>query len=1173
MTETQTSSVAEDEGEFSPASRLRIVQRVLAGTVIVLLLLAGAAVGVRLIASTDAGRGAVERLLNGQSLGAVGHLHIEGLRGDPFGDFSVREIEIDDAQGPWLIAHDLNVAWRPIELLARRAHLAHLRVGLLQVLRSPKLTIQPKAPPAKMPISVALDDAKLRLETSPAFSVQRGLWDVVAKADLRRSGHLRATVTAKSLLHAGDGLALALQIGRRDRFLLRADAVEARHGALAGALGLPADQDLNIHAAGDGTSAAGAAHMKASLGQTTPFQADIRWGAVGASVQARASLTTSRLTQFLANRLGPEAKIDLRASSAKSGLYQVIGEAVARDGSISVSGPLDWSRRVTPGIAVTATVADLSKWTETPKLGQVRLRGSLAGAIGDFQFKGDLAGDHLNQNGYALARVFGPITISLKDREWRFKANLAGVQGGGKGLLASLLGTAPHVQLDISKLKDGHFLFRTLNVQGAGLLITAQGGQGLFGQLAFKGGAQIADLARLRSGAKGRLTATWDASESRSGKGWSFAFNSKGDGFVSGLADLDHFLGSSPSLAAKGVVSAAGLSITEAKLSGASLQASGKGDLGAHQELQIAFDWTAKGPIVVGPLEVGGTAKGVGKISGTLSAPRADLIADLSSLDFGQLVVTPAKLTISLLQGPDGLTGEASLAGPTTKYGPANAKAAFRFVGDGVNLSDIVADAGGVKLAGGVMLHGGEPSSADLTFVAVPGAFLSSGRLNGKVKIVDRPGGAVADIALNGADVQGMGAPTTFHTLALRAEGPLKQLPFQLSLDSQSPIAWGFAGAGILNHSPAENQISLQGQGRIRKANFKFTEPALIRIGGANASAHVKLAIAGGQAVVDAEQLGDALNAKASVSDVGLAAFSEDFVGTASGGLVLQGRGAHLSGALNAALTGARSRDAPADEGLTTNVKATLADTRVHIDAVATNAAGLKSDGMIDLPAEASAAPFRIAIDRTKPVQGTFSADGEVRPLWDLFAGGERTLSGHVATSGTVQGSLNDFKASGQGTLTNGKFRDVGTGLALQSLDVDTTFGRDGVTVRRFSGADVRGGTVTGDGQVSFAEDGASTFTLNLKHFQLIDNDIGRATASGAVTVTHPAKGQGKLSGKLTIDRADIVAATPTPTGVVPMDVVEIHQAYREGRRNLRLVHWDRRSLWMCRSRRIAASM
>ena len=58
---------------------------------------------------------------------------------------------------------------------------------------------------------------------------------------------------------------------------------------------------------------------------------------------------------------------------------------------------------------------------------------------------------------------------------------------------------------------------------------------------------------------------------------------------------------------------------------------------------------------------------------------------------------------------------------------------------------------------------------------------------------------------------------------------------------------------------------------------------------------------------------------------------------------------------------------------------------------------------------------------------------------------------------------------------------------------------------------------------------------------------MGRAQASGVVTVTRDSGGHAKLAGALTVDRADIAANPPTPTGVVPLVVREIHVAPREG--------------------------
>ena len=88
-------------------------------------------------------------------------------------------------------------------------------------------------------------------------------------------------------------------------------------------------------------------------------------------------------------------------------------------------------------------------------------------------------------------------------------------------------------------------------------------------------------------------------------------------------------------------------------------------------------------------------------------------------------------------------------------------------------------------------------------------------------------------------------------------------------------------------------------------------------------------------------------------------------------------------------------------------------------------------------------------------------------------------------------------------------------------------------------GVDGHGGSVMGSGRISLLRDGASSFRLDLKGFRLIDNDIATASASGQATINRAADGKVKLAGALTLDRADVAARLPTPSGVVAMDVVE----------------------------------
>ena len=191
------------------------------------------------------------------------------------------------------------------------------------------------------------------------------------------------------------------------------------------------------------------------------------------------------------------------------------------------------------------------------------------------------------------------------------------------------------------------------------------------------------------------------------------------------------------------------------------------------------------------------------------------------------------------------------------------------------------------------------------------------------------------------------------------------------------------------------------------------------------------------------------------------------------------------------------------------------------------------------MPAQASASPLRLAIDRTRPMAGRFAASGEVKPLWDLLVGRERSLSGAADVSLTLSGNLNEPRAEGRASLSGGRFEDGATGLQLTDVALAADLSQSGVDLRQASAGDGQGGKISGSGRFDLRKGAASSLTLDMTGFRLIDNQLGDASASGRTTLSRDADGRLKLAGALTIDRADLTAAAPTPSGVVALDVIE----------------------------------
>jgi translocation and assembly module TamB len=1086
------------------------------------------------------GRQFIEARADGLRLGSLGQLKVEGLSGDLWRDFSVRRLTIGDAGGIWLEADRLHVTWRWSELLIRRFHAQSIDAETIRLIRRP--TLGPGGEGGGRPISIYLDEAHARVEMLPAFSLQRGLYDVVLNLAVRRGGSERGTLRAASLLSPGDHFNLQFDIGKSRPLLILADAAEARGGALAGALGLPANQPFLLRVAADGKTSAGRFTAVLISGATRPVEAAGAWSPQGGEARGRVSLSASSLTSRLAQRFGPEARFEGVGRKAGGDLYDLDLQASSENLRLRAQGLGDLgTRRLGPkGLDLTAESGELSRITGGPQMGAAKVTGKLSGDAKRWRFAGASAVQGLALGGYALDQASGPLELAGDPGGVTLKAKLGSRGGRGAGWTAAILGGAPQAVFEGARLSDGRLALRKLEVVGAGLRLQASGGRGLLGGLTFKGQADVSNLAAARPGAGGAARIIWSAGQGHAGDPWGLKLDVEGDRFATGYAELDRLLGAKPRFEAKADLQGRRLAVAKAELKGAALAAETTGVLAEDGKLDFKLAWSADGPFRAGPVEITGHARGGGALSGALSAPRADLTADVAEIDLPRLPLKNAHLTLGFAAKPDGSSG-AIAASADSGFGPARGRADFRFPQGGVDLTSLSLDGGGLKAEGSLSLRRTAPSSADLTLAVGRGAFLEAGKIAGLVKIADAPGGPRAQLSLSADGARAPGSSTTLVAGRLTAEGPLARLPYALEAQGVSG-AGKFAadGRGVLSQASPGFAATFDGSGRLGGRDLRTLETATFRFGGPERSARLKLASSdGGRISLDGRLTDQAADIRAQLAGVGLNLVDEDLAGRMDADITLQGRGGRLDGGLEARLSGARGRGAPATSGVDSVVHGRLAGPALTLDATATNGQGLTANASLTLPTEASAVPFRLAVAPRQPLHGRFSADGEVRPLWDLLVGGERSLSGRVRTQGTLEGTLAEPQAAGQVSVVGGRFDDGQTGLSLRNVAINADFAHDAVDITQATGVDGRGGTVAGAGRISLERQGVSSFRLDLHGFRLIDNEYGTASATGQATINRDANGQVKLSGVLDIDRADIAPHLPSGSNVVAMDVVE----------------------------------
>lgn len=1139
-------SATEASTEAKPIPRRRH-PAVVGGWALAALIVFGLAMAaaVRILPATEVGRSFIETRLDGIKVGRLGHLRLSGVTGDLWGRFAVERLEIDDRDGPWLLARNIRANWRPADLLRAQIHVSTLSVGHLTVTR--RFTLTPAGPPKPSPVAIKVDHAAITLETLPAFSVNRGLFAIGGEVLVGRSGAPTGALEVRSLLHAGDRLGAYFDFAHKGRFDLRVAAKEAKGGAIAGALGLAKDRDFSLSVLANGKRRVGAFDLIATSGEARAVEATGRWTKAGGETSGRISLAASTLLAPDQALIGPEVRFQAKGGAIhREPNFYILDLAAGGDkAAITASGVVDPVGAATGprGMKVALRIDTPTLLIKTGASGPLRLTGGLGGTTKHWVFDGaaDLRKPEIG--GLSFSKVSGPIRLEGTAKGVGMKTALRGEGGVGGGFAAGLLGPKPTASGEAEFLSDGRIVMRAVALDGADIKVSGDGSQGLLGDLAFTGKAAIADLALAKLGAHGGLTGTWTAKQSGHSP-WAFSLDALGRGFGLGVEQVDHLLGPAPVLKAKGAFERDGVNLEQVSVDGKSGAMTAAGKIGPAGALKIAVSWRATGPLPIGPIEIDGAAKGTGDIGGTLTTPTADLIADLATVDLPSLPLRDAHLVARLQSGAGGVTGRFSLAA-NSAYGPARAAAAFGFAGGGIEVSGMDADAGGLKVAGALTLKDSTPSSADLTFAAGPGAFLAAGRAGGRVRIVDLPGGARADLAFSATEADLRGGPF-FHMLKFTASGPLRHLAYRADVAGvTSGTPFKLSGAGLYNQAVAaglDNAFSFEGSGKVRGVDFRTAAPARMTFAGDRYTANLALGIGGGKVSGDVSGVGPKIAGHAVLTDLALSAFDPDYTGGMTGDLDFKGDGPSLGGALAVRLSKLGLKGQKGGSPLDGVVKATLAGSslRVDTDLIAGKGSGAKID--LTLPVEASSSPFRLAVARLRPMSGTFAIDAELAPLWDLTMGDGETLAGHLIANGAIGGTLADPRLIGSANLAAGRFADTSTGLKLQAVSLQAALRDNAIDVSSFQGKDAARGTVSGSGRIGLDRDGVSNLQLVLKDFRLIDNDIGTASASGRVNVNRAADGKVKLAGALTIDHAQIAPNTPTPSGVVPMEVVEIHR-------------------------------
>jgi translocation and assembly module TamB len=1099
-------------------------------------------IGGRLVVLSPAGRDLVMGFVSGKQLGDYGAITVEGLSGDLWDDFTIDRVTVTDEEGVWLEATDVRVDWSYLALVTRRFHASEITADRIRLIRRPIVEPSDDPPGGGLPLTIDIDRFSANIDLEEGFSQEYGRWTLTGQTNIRRVGLKTAEVRAFSLTRRGDFLRADVQWGDGiDDLRVNALAQEAGGGPLAGALGYSPDEPFRARARIDGEGVSALVRT----GEFTPLTIDGRFRQGGGTrISGHADFSGSDLLEPFVRRIGRTARFGLAtvADPERPGFEAMAWDLRAENFTSRARGFVRSADRAVPdGIRLNVATPSLTRLTGTRLAGPAAWAGLFQGDAAAWSLDGAVSVRNLTAASYSAARLSGPLNVQVRDGRMALDGDLA-VQGGSRsGVIGGLLGAQPRVAFESARTPDGAFLLEDIDLRGQGLIVDGSGARGMNGSLRFSGRAEVTDARLVRPAARGAFGGPIRASRAEPGAPWRITFDGRGRRFATGMAELDRLLGATPRLAVSAAYDEGRIAIDSARLTGTAGRATARGLIGGDGALRLALDWDAEGPFGVGPVAIDGAMTGEGALTGTLSRPRADLTAQFAEVAAGPLTLTDADLVLSFRRGANASDGRVALTADSN-YGPARASGDFFLADGGVRLSGVDVNAGGVEAQGDIALVGGAPASADLTFTARQGAFLASGQADGRVRLTEGAGSDTAILDVTGRNVRFAGSSYLIRTLELEGRGTLSRLPFTLTADVVGDTPVEFDGSGVYARANGSQTVTLSGDGRVREIAFNTRSPAVIALAGDGRVVRVDLGVGGGALVGELRQDSNASLIEANLTSVNLGSLSPDLRGRVTGRVSLRGAGDDLSGSANLTMTELRSVDAA--EGLEVNgtLDARLAGDTLHLRARAVDEGGVQASAELTLPVETSAAPLRLAVNRTRPMSGEVSLSGQVQPIWDIFLGGEQRLAGQVDGQADIAGSINDPRITGTLDVREGMFRDTITGVRLEGLTLAARFDGESAQVQTFSANDGSGGTVSGSGRMNLRQGSASSFTLNLSSFRLIDNEIATADASGPVTVTRGADGNIQLMGRLNIDEAEVAANPLGGNGIVRMDVIEVNR-------------------------------
>jgi translocation and assembly module TamB len=1084
---------------------------------------AALAVGGAVVALGPAAPWVVDHLADGQRVWRLGSIVIDGVSGTWLGDLHVDHLSLADASGVWLEAEKLTLNWRPQDLAFGAVRLDRGHAERLTILRQPVL-LQRRRSVAGDPI-VRVGD--LRIETivlSEAVLGEPAQFNAQISLDLGDKALLGLDLS----LHRTDSNADRLDALYRPQGAVSLDIQGAPGGVFARALGVPG-QSVRASAEGAAGGLSGNAHWQASIGDSALTEGAMRWTPTHWSADASAQLDLLPRLRTLARRLGPN--VSLHGSGESEGAFNARAETTFF--SVELVGALDDAHTLDGPAHFVATTSRLSAIArESPfTLGAARLEGELRRARGTIAIRANLDANQLDVFG-ARARLIGPLRAALTQEMFTLEADLRAPDDSPHLFAQARLKT----EMAYDRTHRRYTLDRAELTSDA-LAVDAQGwANGADGE--FAGAWRVRRLGALARDLTGEASGAWRTfTEPSAGRrAWTTTLSGAGANIAGEPSIVPQLLGPAPRFDARLHNEHGGITVSHIRLDGAKMRAGAAGRI-VRGQADLTLEASARGPLFLGEAQIAGGADATGRLTGRLARPTLSARASLSSFAAAGVTVEQPIVDVTLAPEAHGYSGHAQLHG-TALGQTLTASSAVAVDNTALTLTALDGQLGALQAQGSARITArGVSAELDVNGALdglVPGV---SGRVAGTVSLM--PQALRVDAQIADARV----GELRMRAMSLHAEGPFDAIAARFDLRGRlgrAPLV--FVGTGALDASGGGAALSIEGRGSLAGADIFTRAPMRARWADRVSEASLNVAVAGGVVLGQWRERGRALSGAVEIEAAPLAPLAaiwdERASGQIDGRISLANAGGGLTGQADVTLLGARF--AGRQRGtLDMHIVGDLDPGRLTATLDAASTEGLSAHFEADAPVVTSAAPIYIALAPERRGRARWSVRGPAESLWTATRLQDQLLEGQLNGEGELEFGAGYLSGDGHIEISDGRFEDKLSAVALVDLDARLAVDQRGVTIERFSARGPRGGRLTATGGSANPREGRIALTVD--DMRIVNRPDARASASGELTLTWEGL-HSTLSGAINIIEAEIDVATNPEAGIPTLDVIEINR-------------------------------